>query len=524
MNSYCKQLLVAGILAGSLLIASSAGAIQIAGVYYSACQRDLGVLLHVDKDKVSLLKLNGEIRILQRYEIIYLAFYVPGQVAIPNVINPQQVEMVTVKTLHQGQIVELTRGWMIDHSDDAFSLLGMNGSEVVVRKNDIWDLELSPAIGPVHFKNGDKTYHYAHPYPFRHCEKDAESKAAAEGNILYPQSLVADPVWIKKELDHLREGHEKLKAYIQSKRFYPVPQLFSNDTLLGLWLNVGSRHGASRNRNNNLIPVLIRGYSEGPFGFQRVWVIGASDMPYSVHEEVQTQLYYQLKADHIHFSVMYDISAPLVGEGKYNWSPGELGARDDRWNELFHVAGGLDISRIAGDVSVTTVQYALRHRDLFFTNRVQMLKAGLVYRDKDINLGVSHGRAYDEKPAFEMPRDGSTEEIISTAHIPEFHTWLGVTRLNLDYLSRKDTVLRYSLIYRSLDFQRLQDMEGLGAVVYASRSLSQALYLDQVLQQDLSITGYVALEVLVNRTGISRLGKEKRGLYPKAGISLMLKL
>ncbi|MDH5753442.1 MAG: hypothetical protein OEZ59_13610, partial [Deltaproteobacteria bacterium] len=364
--SSCFKITLA-LLALLLTAATDAGAIRLSAVYYSACRRDVGVILHADQSRVKLLRLDGEIRSFYRFEIVYLAHYPVGSLSIEQVKNPEEVELVSVQTLHQREIADLALGWMMDHSEDEFSFLGLDGVETVVRADDIWDINFIRRAEALRFPSSGEKFRYVHPYPFQHCEYDdsgtgSGEAGSGEAGMVYPQQLVADPLLIKRELDHLQTGHERLRSFVSSKPFYPVPQIYRNDTELGMWLTAGSRHGASLTRSNSLTPVLVSGLSEGPFGFQRIWVAGAAPMGYSVHEEPQTQLYYRLKADHVHFSVMYDISAPLIGESKYNWHDYELGEVDDRWNELFHLAGGFDYGRMAMDISGNNLQYAVKHQ------------------------------------------------------------------------------------------------------------------------------------------------------------------
>ena len=56
-----------------LLFSSRLLAIQYSAVYTSACEREIGIILKGDDSKIFLLDLNGEIKQMRRFNIIYLA-------------------------------------------------------------------------------------------------------------------------------------------------------------------------------------------------------------------------------------------------------------------------------------------------------------------------------------------------------------------------------------------------------------------------------------------------------------------
>ena len=512
------------------LLPGRAAAIQLSAVYSASCQREVGVILAADGATIKLLSVDGRIRVIQRFNIIYLAHYSLCRIPIPHVLNPEEVDVLTIRTRHQGQIAELVRGWLIDHSEEAFSFLALNGEEVVVGRDDIWDIEAGTAKGPVRLPGGSAHHRFVHPYPFRHCNgAKQEPSAESETTAVYPQQLLADPLLIKNALDHLLEGHERLEAYLSSKVFYPAPQLYSNQTRLGLGLTAGSRHGVSSTRNNSLVPVLYDELSEGPFGFQRIWVAGSAPMPYSVHEEPQTQVYYRLKSDFVHFSAMYDLSRALIGESQYKWQAHELDRKDDRVNEIFHVAGGVDYAPFAIDISDTSLQYGIRYRDQFFFNRVEMAKFGIFYHDHGLKAEYHYGLASDAKPGVSEISEGNDEEAISEAQlelakIPEYSTVLALHRINLAFTEWGAGRFSYSLIYRTIDFQRDADADGEGRFKYASDSLSNGLYWKHALENDMGLSGFVSLENVANKAGLTQLGNSTRHAFFKGGISIELKL
>ena len=133
---------------------------------------------------------------------------------------------------------------------------------------------------------------FVHPYPFAGCEN--EEKVGLRQ--IYPQHLLEDPLLIKAELDRLHQGYEALEVNVREKVFYPEPQVFTNISTLSIWGNMNLRYGSSTTRNSSFVPAIRSELSEGLYKYQRAIVTGTAPMPYSVHEEPQTQFYYAMKS------------------------------------------------------------------------------------------------------------------------------------------------------------------------------------------------------------------------------------
>jgi hypothetical protein len=530
------MLLTAGLLAAGLLGLGlpwgSAEAMQLSAVYLSACRREVGVILRVEREQVHMLALDGSIRTLSRFDIIYFAFYPLGEAPMDRVAGNDKVDLVTVRTIFQGEPRELVRGWMVDYSEEQISFLTSEGGEQVIDTGDIWELEMAPQEETTRFPpRAVIPYRFVHPYPFTHCGYGDEPpvEAGSERHTIFPQTQLGDPLLIKAELDRLEEGYARTEGYRDSQKFYAVPQLFANETLLGISVNAGSRYGATGTRKNSFIPVLVSGLSEGPFGFQRVWVAGAAPMPYSVHEEVQTQLYYRLKADYLHFSFQYDINQAIIGSSNYKWQPGDLDSNDDRWSEIFHIAGGFDYGPLAFELGLTSVGYAVRQETNFFEDRAELLKLGFTFHRRGFKSDFYYGIGTDQKPSLEELTENGSEEDVEEAEaklaaIPDFHTRLRFFRMNLAFPGTGRTRLTYSLIYRWLDFERKEDLEGLGAFRYVGRSLTNALYKDFSLNEDLTLSLFASLEAVANRSGDTGLKGEGAHTFPKAGAAIRFRL
>jgi len=296
-----------------------------------------------------------------------------GKVNIPRIIPNGDIKITEIKTLYKNRVADLVKGWMTNYSDTKISFLTTEGIETVIDTGDVWDISFKEQKETIFFSGNKETkqFHFVHPYPFASCEDKNEE---GEKLKIYPQHLLETPLLIKSELDRLESGYKKLESYVKEKIFYPKPQLYTNSATLALWANANNRHGSSTARNSSFIPVVRNELSEGLYKFQRVIVTGSAPMPYSIHEEPQTQLYYSMKSSYFHMSIMYDFIQLLTSD--YKWQPGDLKNSDDRQNETFHIGAGFDYRNFAIEFSLADINYAVRHEGLFHSDRFNLGRWG----------------------------------------------------------------------------------------------------------------------------------------------------
>jgi len=149
--------------------------------------RENGVIISVDENKIQLLTLEGDIRNIPRFDIIYIAYYPIGNIRIPKNVAAKDSMVITIKTLYEGEVFDLVKGWMIDHSEDQFSFLSTTGTPTVVDTEDIWDIEITPLSQSINSEPSlSSPYEFVHPYPFMECKTGTEGIGAA--NELKPRT------------------------------------------------------------------------------------------------------------------------------------------------------------------------------------------------------------------------------------------------------------------------------------------------------------------------------------------------
>ena len=327
-----------------MLAARPAFALNVLGVYRAACDRVMGVVVRVERREVHLLDLSGHMITIPRHEIVSLAYYPVPSLPIRDLALGPDFPMFRVKALQDKRIVDLVEGWPVDYSEEKISFLGRDGRDLVINRDSIWSIELLDSGQPATAASATaEGFDYAHPQASGFC-----ASGAAEGRRqVFPQQFLNDEVVIKRELDRLEEGYEKVEKYSHDQLFYPVPEVYRNETSLGLWLSLGSRHGAT-DRRNNLTPLLTDELSFGPFGYHHIIMTGSAPNRLLVHEEPQTQVFYAFKAAYFHASVFFDPNVVLVGN-KYTWRQSDFAdyRASDRWVESFLIELGFDLGNLS---------------------------------------------------------------------------------------------------------------------------------------------------------------------------------
>lgn len=421
-NSFFNIIAFVSLLA---LSARDAQAINLHALYTASCQREVGIVLDVSPRQVFLLNLRGDIVPVERFEIIYFATYPLDIVPMTAVNNPSLVPLVEIKTWQRGDLAPLVRGWPVDFSKDKIAFLSLRGSEVVIDRSSIWKVEFNKEPAAAQFTaRPQNRYEFAHPYAFAGCKITETVAGTGRAVKVFPQQLISDPVAIKRELDRLVDGHAIVKRYEKDQQFYAVPEIYANETSLGLWFSSPSRYGASGNRKNNFTPLLENRVSDGPFRFQSQFATGSGPILSSIHEENQTQAYYRMKADYFHFSAMVDPNLLLVG-GKYKWFASDLDNRDIRVVESAFVEFGFDYGRWALEFGVGgAANMGARSDEYFARQTLSIPRLGIRYQRPTWSLNVFRGHG----------ESGGGE--------------LTVLRANLEFTSGKDRRFILSLISR----------------------------------------------------------------------------
>lgn len=484
-----------------LLILFGAGTgygITLNGIYFGTCEREIGTIVHVDEKEIQLLTLPGDIKTISRFDIVYLAEYPLGNIPIQQVNNADATGVIRINTLSKFEPIELVRGWPINFSNRSILFLTTDGDELVVSRSHIYSIDQLKDLKRVELKNAKQVeYQFRYPALFKYCqdqEDDAnESKTA---NEVFPQQLIGNPLLIKSQLDQLMDGYKGIEDYDRNEKFYAVPNIYTNDTQIGLWYNIHSRHGSTGSRTNNLIPFIINDYSGGPFGFQRRIITGSYLVPYSVHEEPQTLFSYALKADYFHFSVMFDPSLILLGP---NYMPkvDDLKTHDDRMFETFHLAAGFDLGGFAVEAAIPVYLFGIRNEQYYASGGATGTRIHLSYQNQFFNAGLYYGRGEVSKDAVEDTDDNgqavSTNETTGTNAADWNRLTMGRFNLSLDYLD--DFRPYYSLIYKYLKYHRMPDALNFGEFEYENTMLTNFLAMDYKLPNDIVLTVYLSYEM-----------------------------
>jgi hypothetical protein len=457
-----------------------AQAIEVNAYYSSSCERQIGLPIKVENHNIYVLNLEGEIKKIPRYDIIAVAKYPLDQLPIAKLATDSKVikKHYRVKTFFKRQIVPLVEGWPINFSSDQISFLTLQGKEIAISRKSIWDIKKVETKKELTFSGASKkNFKFIHPANLKGCNGHDKNKKTI---AIYPQEYITDSITIKRRLDYLSEQEKEVEGYIREKNFYAVPQVYTNQSTLGFWMQMGSRHGKSRSRSNNGAPILETQFSDGPFGFQSMSLTGSSPNKYMIHEEAQTQFFYRFKVDYFHMGFMFDPNLILVGS-KYKWQADDLDHNDFRQNESSLLELGLDV----GNFSFIAIIHSKSRWGFKDGNN------NFFYTSANFNrLGLSFQNHLFELQLFYWAKDWASDDgfgVVDTSYdqIKYDSTFF---RANLDYDIDKDLSFLYSMIYKKVDSTHQ------GTSLINAKSLTNVIYGRYNINYKYQVGAMVSLE------------------------------
>ncbi len=454
------------------LMAFPLHALEIQAVYTSNCKREIGLILDVGKRHIGILNLEGEYVVIERYNVVYLASYPSDRLPLIRKSDQIPLPYFKIKARNSNQIIPLVEGWPIGFTKEKISFLSQNGRELVIDRKRIWELEKEDSQNRVNVqKKAKESLEFTHPYAYQSCPQKLYPLKLSKNIKIYPQQVLSDPITIKRELDEFFTYYKGVNRYNREQQFYPVPEIYKNNTQLGMWLSLGSRYGGSNRRPNNLTPYLIDEYSSDVFDYQSRFTTGNGPMSFSVHEEVQTHIYYGFKASYFHFNIMVDPNLVLVGE-RYEWQNSDFdNETDDRLNDSAQAEMGFDYGPFSLDLGVFHgVSYGLFYNNDLITGNVALSRFGLTYRNT----------FFKSQFFFATGSDDEFEQSYS----------LDVFRLNLESDFLQEWKFQYSLISREVKYDVNNQVFN-----YNSTSLTNAIYGFYVFKKRYNLGAFVSLEL-----------------------------
>lgn len=495
MNCFSRILLVCLLLCGK-----SALALDLKGLYTSACTREIGVILNVDPINIYFLNIQGNLVSIPRYDVVGLASYPINHIPISKVKLSDStrisIDSYIVRTNYQNEIIPIIEGWPVGFSKDKIAFLDKDGREVIIQRRNIWEIEAIPTEEESTFANEVVfKYDFIHPVSMSKCPRTLEGSTSelAKKLEVIPQEFVSDPVTIKRGLDKFLDEHKRIKMYVRSQKFYPIPEVYSLDVSLGFWATIASRYGASTNRTNNGAPILVEEFSTGPFGYQHIILTGAAPNNMLIHEEPQTQLFYRFKADYFHAAILLDPNSILVGR-KYEWQANDMGNGDLRIVEQFFLEAGLDFGHFSiSYVPLANVVFGLRPaktsklNEGFYSGFEPLSKYGLAYNSHLFELDVVYGN-----------------DIYKPGEVLSIDYKLKLYRLNAEYIGWKKYRIGTSFIHKESHYD-----------TFTADSTTAAVYLDYEINYKYRVKGFASYERYASSDSVE-------GNYLKSGLAMSL--
>lgn len=471
--------------------ARPAGALSVNAVYRTACSRELGVILRVEKREIHLLRLDGTVVRIPRHEIVSLLYYPLSQLPLTRVPTPPGFPPLAVRTQFGGEVVDLLTGWPIDYSENQVSFLLKSGKELVVDRDSIWSLAYDGSReAPSTRAPPPEPVTFVHPQTSGFCVEKEPVPAGARP--IFAQQILNDQIVIRRELDRLLESYQQIIEYEQDQKFYPAPFLYRNRTMLGLWVSLGSRYGASSTRSNNFTPLLVDELALGPFRYQHLFLSGAAPNDMFLHHEAQSQIFYRFKAAYFHTSVFFDPNLLLVGT-RYGWREPDVEdeSLDDRMSETLAIELGFDWGPLALELTPAVLgRAAVKVGDFFDTeDELNLWRVGARLTFPSWRVQAFAGATSSSGDANKLVDLG--EEVPTSVYYDTTSTYR-YARLNLGWRPLTDLDVVLSAIVRTLSYEAAS-IEA-DSVAYEAISLSTSVQASYALGHRFSVGGHVIVE------------------------------
>ncbi len=507
MNLFFRNLIISFHLVVVVLFlhVGIAQAVVIYGIHLSSCQRELGIILHVEPLELTFLTLGGNIKKIKQYEVINVSYYNSSYLPLAETTQVNEIPSYVIKTRRGNEIVKLLQGWPVEFTNDKISFISSDGSDILIDRDNIWDINEELEDSKIERSAiANTSFQFYPPYQYRECNfnETFPFKNGAKTIYLYPQQTLSEPITIKKEFDRLYAGYDTIHKYVREKKFYGIPQNYTNLATLGLWLNSGSRYGSSSSRTGNLLPFIVNEKSEGPYSYQHQMVTGIAPIPKSTHEEPQTQISYEFKASYFHLMTMVDPNIVLVGSN-YKWKGTDLKNNDIKYNDKFIFEFGFDYNAFAVGFRRYTLGYGVLYDDTFSGEDVYLSGTSITFINHLYRADLTFGSSDSNLNLKEVYRH-NIRSMIETSFDIKF------LRFNLDITTSNKWLYSYSFISKTSNF---------GNFIKAD-SVSNVLYLNYKYGPRYLIGAFAAIETL----SVSSVTSAKKSvIYPKLGASFSLK-
>ena len=220
-----------------------ASAADIMAIYSNSCDRTVGVPLDVDISNIYFLAFDGMIKKIPRYNVMAIAVYPLGEIPIKEIKNElkkKDIYSFSIKTLYNNDIIPLVRGWPVQFTKDKVSFLNHRGREILVDRQNIWELELLKTPRFTKLRNDISTrYEFVHPFRQYDCPRKFYGPSHRPVIKVFPQEYISNQVTIKRRFDTMMDYLLELRDYHREQKFYAVPQVYKNQTTIGYWISGG---------------------------------------------------------------------------------------------------------------------------------------------------------------------------------------------------------------------------------------------------------------------------------------------
>ncbi|MGE3681188.1 MAG: hypothetical protein AB7G93_05620 [Bdellovibrionales bacterium] len=291
MPSYIRLL---ALLVCALLEHLPAHALEVQGFLTSDCQRQVGVIIHVDDNHVEFLDLEGRHRQIARNQVNALYVYNVIDNPIPSFhVDPAAALRLRAVYLDDGR-EPLALAFAVRFIENLVIFYSLEGRTHVHEMGDIFKLRPAPPSSQgVRKANSHKRASFEFPDVSIRCPA---VRMAVPSGMVKPTRVLSDKIGISDFFQSFQQGYENLESFQERTYLYARPFLFERKARLGLVVS------AERDESTLELPLYFQWATGEPYRFQSFTVIGQksheflpnAEPVFSLRSDVKSHIFHAL--------------------------------------------------------------------------------------------------------------------------------------------------------------------------------------------------------------------------------------
>lgn len=300
-----------------------AEAIEVYTFINQDCRTETGLIVALDKSKVSILSIEGKLRYLPRKGVNNILIYRLVDNPLSEIDMDRQLINLAKKVYVEKLDEPLFLGWPTRFIDDLVVFYDVNGKDYTIEIHKIYNIEnLDETKTGLRKLEKFKTKAFSLGRNYPECDLVAKSNE----NTVQPTRLLSDRIKVAKFFDTYENGFLRIQRFREKTVYYAKPVYYEDKSSIGVVLvppeNLTVFEGPQEMPSE--VPFFFRWSGGRPYSYQHQSVVGSVPSNLGPQVEPVFQFGSDIKAHLFHasfvlnmmgFSPGYPILIPNMPEG-----------------------------------------------------------------------------------------------------------------------------------------------------------------------------------------------------------------